>query len=196
MSKQRRNDRKRRKRMLHDQNCRQRKRQSQRVEIDTVVVTQRIKDRFAEEEISVFLKRTLEKYREERKRNPKIGNWLSDYRTLYGGICVLAEGNKFTIMYRDEVPEAVRKTFPSFGQPRFKYSDAEWNNFVQAMWRMTDGERSLMRCGFEREPGAISFEPGGEDCIKVTGSEEDIRHFKEMERNYDQDGRDDDDHSP
>ncbi len=149
------------------------------LKITEIRTTQRIADRFTQDELNQFANRTWDHLQQQRKQNSRIDSVLSAYRTFYGEIVVAAgiDGRVFA-MYRDELPSEVADHYRTFGQNKYKYSTAEWNNYMKLVWQITGGERDKLRGTFEPDPNNLNLAPLGEDRVTLSGPADVIAELK------------------
>lgn len=167
-------NRKQQKRAKRQERDRKRERRHKRpVKPVQVVISERIKNRFRADEIQVFLNRTFEKFNEARRTLPRQNRmWLSQYRTLYGEIAVVArETGLVAVTYFDEVPADILAAFPTLGTRVYKFSDAEWAAYAKAIWQLTDGKTGGNTFDDVPKDGALLFRPHGEHQMELIRSD-------------------------
>ena len=100
--------------------------------------TERVRQRFSEEQILHLVERSLFKMSESPDR---VTEWVSHYRTVYGEVTVVyANGPHSAIVaYDDEMPKGVL-TKAGDNKTGYQLSDEEWKKHAQAMWQATGGK--------------------------------------------------------
>ena len=168
MNEREKKDRKQRKKLLHDQERQRQQEQAQRIEIAVVVLNPADQGtdlpRTKERSFSTVPLRNTARARNEIQKQQ--AGYLNTERST-ARFAYTPREIRFAIMYFDELPNAIYKRFSNI-VGNYKYTDAEWNNYIQTVWQLTDGDRSMVNTTFETRPDAISIVPAGEDAVVIT----------------------------
>ena len=131
-----------------------------------ILSTERVRQRFSEEQIRHLVDRSLFKMSESPER---VTEWVSHYRTVYGEVTVVyANGPHSAIVaYDDEMPKGVL-TKAGDDKTGYRLSDEEWKKHAQAMWQATDGkfDAPLPRPD-HKDVAGISFVTADKDLVSL-----------------------------
>ena len=108
--------------------------------IPKIMSTDRVRQRFSEEQIRHLVERSLFKMSECPEQ---VVEWVSHYRTVYGEVTVVyaKEPHAAIVAYDDEMPETVQaKAANGTGGVGYRLSEEEWQKHAQAMWQATGGK--------------------------------------------------------
>ena len=105
-----------------------------------ILSTDRIRQRFSEEQILHMVDRSLFKMSESPE---PVTEWVSHYRTVYGEVTVVyaKEPHSAIVAYDDEMPKSVRaKAADGVHGSGYRLSDEQWKKHAQMMWQATGGK--------------------------------------------------------
>lgn len=103
----------------------------------SIISTERIRQRFTENQIRLFVERSLQKMNECPEA---VETWISHYRTIYGEITIVyaKSVNVAKVGYKDEVPPDVLQGGEYASE--YKLTEDEWKQKAQAAWEATGGD--------------------------------------------------------
>ena len=155
--------------------------------VPKIMSTDRIRQRFSEEQIRHLVERSLFKMGQSPDR---VTEWVSHYRTVYGEVTVVyaKEPHAAIVAYDDEMPKGVMAKAGNDGThgSGYRLSDEEWKKHAQAMWQATGGDfhASLPRPD-HRDVAGISFVTPDRDLVSLEEVANDP-FFKDIEKWYEE----------
>jgi hypothetical protein len=131
-----------------------------------ILSTERIRQRFREEQIQHLVDRSLFKM----SQSPEpVTEWVSHYRTVYGEVTVVyaKEPHSAIVAYNDEMPKDILAK-PGTGGSGYRLSNEEWKKHVQAMWQATGGEfKAPLPRPDHKDVAGISFVTPDKDLVSL-----------------------------
>jgi hypothetical protein len=137
--------------------------------VPKIMSTERVRQRFSEEQIRHLVDRSLFKMSE---CPDPVTEWVSHYRTVYGEVTVVyaKEPHAAIVAYDDEMPQDVLAKPGNDGThgSGYRLSDEEWKKHAQAMWQATGGrfDAPLPRPD-HRDVAGISFVTPDKDLVSL-----------------------------
>ncbi len=134
-----------------------------------IMSTDRIRQRFSEEQIRHLVDRSLFKMSE---CPDPVTEWVSHYRTVYGEVTVVyaKEPHAAIVAYDDEMPQGVQAKAGDNGThgSGYRLSDEEWKKHAQVMWQATGGEfKAPLPRADHKDVAGISFITPDKDLVSL-----------------------------